>query len=124
MKTFYTAYAKTIDGTPFYFVKKYQTFPEYKDVPPILETYGMHKDFGIACKIAQVFDKDIRQKLLREMENNAASSKVLPLYPSAAEIYRLKRKHNPLLSLSKIFKLRFPKLIKQASFTSATAGNA
>ena len=92
MKPLYTAYAKAIDGTTFYFVKSYVTFPEYKDVPPILQTYGMHPNFEDACNIAEVYDKEIQQQLLNELETNTASSKVLPLYPSVAEIYSLRRK--------------------------------
>ena len=92
MKPIYTAYAKAIDDTTFYFVKSFLVFPEYPDVKPILQTYGMHTNFEDACNIAQVYDKEIQQQLLNELETNTASSKVLPLYPSVAEIYSLRRK--------------------------------
>ena len=92
MKPIYTAYAKAIDGITFYFVKSYIAFPEYKDVSPILQTYGMHADFERACHIAEIWDKEIQLQLLNELEKNSASSRVLPLYPSVAEIYSLRRK--------------------------------
>ncbi len=38
MENIYSAYVRTVNGDAFYFVKKYQVFPEYKDVPPILDS--------------------------------------------------------------------------------------
>lgn len=93
MKTFSTAYVKTINGIPFYFVKTYHSFPEYQNVPPILETYGMHTNFKKACKIAQVSDTATQQKLLNEIESKAAACKVIPLQPAETKMYNLKRKH-------------------------------
>ena len=103
MKPFYTAYAKSIDGTIFYFVKSFQTFPEFKSVPPILSTYGMHTNFDQACKIAQVTDKEIKLKLLNEIEISAAA--ILPVYPAAAEIYKLKRMQTGFPSILKLLRL-------------------
>lgn len=79
MENFYTTYRKTINGVTFYFVKKYQTFPEYKNVSPILENYGMHTDFKKACKIAMISDKAIQQQLLNTLEDNAAQTRVIQL---------------------------------------------
>jgi len=79
MENFYTTYRKTIDGVTFYFVKKYQTFPEYKNVSPILENYGMHTDFKQACKIAMITDQAIQKQLLDTLEVNAAQTKVVKL---------------------------------------------
>ena len=92
MNTFYTAYAKAIDGTTFYFVKSFQTFPEFKNVAPLLRTYGMHTNFESACHIAEIFDKEIQHDLLHTLEKDFASSKVLPVYPSVAEIYGVRKK--------------------------------
>lgn len=103
MKTFYTAYAKSIDGTTFYFVKSFQTFPEYKSVPPILLTYGMHTDFDRACSIAQITDREIKSQLLNEIEKSAAS--ILPLYPAAAEVYKLKRMQTGFPSILRLLRL-------------------
>ena len=105
MKIFYTAYAKPINGIPFYFVKSFKTFPEYGSVAPILETYGMHTNFEQACQIAMIFDKEIQQKLLVEMESNIASYNVLPLYPSVAEVYNLRRRQISFPSILKLFRL-------------------
>jgi len=101
MKPLYTAYSKTIDGVSFYFVKTYQSFPEYKNVPPLLENYSMHTNFEQACKIAMIFDKDIQHQLLTELEDTA-TSKVLSIYPTTAtKVYKLKYRQtfSPLLKL-------------------------
>lgn len=63
MEKFYNTYERTIDGTTFYFVKQYKVFPEYKNVPPILETYGMHTNFHKACLIAMIDDPLIQKNL-------------------------------------------------------------
>jgi hypothetical protein len=96
MKTFYTAYAKSIDGTTFYFIKTFQTFPDLQNIPPILVNYGMHPNFEQACRIAQIADKEIKLQLLNEIESNIVSAKALPLYPAVAEIYNLRRKQSSL----------------------------
>ena len=105
MKIFYTAYAKEIDGSTFYFVKSFQTFPEYQTLPPILETYGMHTNFEKACKIAMVYDKQIQQDLLNELESNSTSSKVLPKYAAAAEVYNIKRRQPVFPSILKLLRI-------------------
>ena len=93
MENFYTAYRKTIDGVTFYFVKKYQTFPEYKDVPSVLENYGMHTDFKKACKIAMISDKAIQQQLLDTLEIKTSQTKVIQLNRTKANsAYRMWQK--------------------------------
>ena len=77
MENFYTAYTRVVQNTTFYFVKKYITFPEYKDVPGVLESYGMHTDFNRACQIALINDKEIRKHLLADLQNNPNSAKVI-----------------------------------------------
>jgi hypothetical protein len=77
MENFYTAYTRVVQTTTFYFVKKYMTFPEYRDVPGVLESYGMHTDFNRACQIAQINNKEIRNNLLAELDNNPNSAKVI-----------------------------------------------
>ena len=103
MDTLYTAYAKSIDGITFYFVKSFHTFAEYQNVAPILKTYGMHPNFEEACNIAEIYDKEIQQQLINELETSSASSKVLPLYPSVAEIYSLRRRQTAIPSLLRLF---------------------
>src|SRR6266496_3878426 len=87
MENFYTAYTKTINGASFYFVKQYQTFPEYKNVPPVLENYGMHTDFKKACKIAMISDEAIQQQLFDTLPNSTVSAKLIRMNRSKAEIY-------------------------------------
>ena len=77
MENFYTAYTRVVQNTTFYFVKMYITFPEYKDLPGILESYGMHTDFNRACQIASVNDKEIRKQLLSDLQINPNSGKVI-----------------------------------------------
>ena len=105
METHYAAYVKTINGIPFYFVKGFKTFPEYKNVSPLLETYGMHTNFTTACNIAQVYDALIRQQLLDKIEKNAAACKVIPIKTQVGEIYNMKRRHMHFLSLLKLIGL-------------------
>ena len=105
MKNFYTAYTKNVDGTLFYFVKSFQTFPEYENVPPILEKYGMHANFDQACKIAMIYDKEIQQQLVNELQTDIASSNMSPLYPTASEVYNLRRRNTTFPSILKLLGL-------------------
>ena len=66
MEFFYTAYTKTINDITYYFVKKYTRFPELKNAPAVLESYGMHTNFNKACKIAAIEDPEIKQQLFKE----------------------------------------------------------
>ena len=77
MENFYTAYTRVVENTTFYFVKKYATFPEYKCVPGVLESYGMHSDFNRACEIAQINDKEIRTNLLTDLEKDPNTARVI-----------------------------------------------
>lgn len=80
MKTFYTAYTKPVQGMTYYFVKKFSTFPELNGVPDILESYGMHTDFKRACRIAELRDVVIMQKLLTNIEMaNTVNAKVIQM---------------------------------------------
>ena len=77
MENFYTSYTKVIENKTYYFVKKYLIFPEFKDVSPVLESYGMHTDFNKACSIASIHDPNIRQQLLNEAEGTIQQAKVI-----------------------------------------------
>jgi hypothetical protein len=79
MENFYTAYTKSIDGKVHYFVKKFIAYPELKDVPPFLESSGMHTDFNKACSIAGLNDARIKQQLLEEIDRNVPLAKVIEL---------------------------------------------
>ncbi len=86
METFYKAYSKTVQNKQYYFVKKYLSFPEYKEVADILEGYGMHTDFNKACDIAAVNNFDVRKKLLLEIQSSAPQAKVIELLPAEVPI--------------------------------------
>ena len=109
MKPLYTAYAKSINGTTFYFVKSFRTFPELKNVPPILEAYGMHTRFDKACEIAQIYDRETQLNLLYKIDN-ADAARVIPIQvaktkANKAEIYNLNRKHTIFPSLLKLLRI-------------------
>ncbi|MBC7423176.1 MAG: hypothetical protein H7334_06925 [Ferruginibacter sp.] len=67
MENSYTAYTKKINGTEFYFIKKYTCYPEVKNTPAILKSFGMHTNFLKACKIAEVHDEEIQQRLFKDV---------------------------------------------------------
>lgn len=79
MENFYTAYTKVIDNKTYYFVKKFLAFPEFKDVSPVQESYGMHLDFDKACNIAGVYDAKIKEQLLVEIDGSVQHAKIIDL---------------------------------------------
>ena len=85
MENFYTAYTKVVQNTTLYFVKKYITFPEFHNIPSVLENYGMHANFNRACEIAGVKDNDVRMQLLADIQDNESSAKIIHM-PAAKEI--------------------------------------
>ncbi len=82
MENFYTSYTKVIENKTYYFVKKFLIFPEFKDVAPVMESYGMHTDFKKACGIASIHDPKIREQLLNEAEGTIQQAKVIDLNSS------------------------------------------
>ncbi len=79
MENVYTSYTKTVQNTTFYFVKKFIVFPDFKEIEPFLESYGMHTDFDKACEIALIKDDSIKEMLLKEMNERGAKTKVIDL---------------------------------------------
>jgi hypothetical protein len=79
METFYTAYTKLLDYKTYYFVKKFTAFPELKNVPPILDAYGMHINFDKACSIAGITNTATKEQLLQQIEGNTPKAKVVDL---------------------------------------------
>ncbi len=77
MENFYTAYTKVIQNTTFYFVKKFTIFPEFKDMPAVLESFGMHTDFNKACDIASINDETTRKNLFEDVQNQDISAKII-----------------------------------------------
>jgi Zn-dependent membrane protease YugP len=79
METIYTAYTKTLDYKTYYFVKKFTAFPEFKNVSPVLESYGMNVSFDKACSIAGIKDAAIKEQLLQQVDKNVPKAKVVEL---------------------------------------------
>lgn len=79
MENLYTAYTKVMDNKTYYFVKKYLVFPEFKDVEPMQESFGMHTDFNKACSIAGISDLIIRDRLFNEAMAIVQQAKVIDL---------------------------------------------
>lgn len=77
MENFYKAYTKDVQNETLYFVKKFIMFPELKDVPGVLESFGMHADFNRACEIAGINDKDIRKQLFADITDNESNAKII-----------------------------------------------
>lgn len=102
MENFYSAYVRIVDGNSFYFVKKYQLFPELKGVPAILDTYAMHTDFEKACKIAMISDKAVQQQLINELQLSNPFTAVNKKQPAKARIYKLKPRQIHFPSLFKL----------------------
>lgn len=64
MKDSYEAYIKEVNGIPLYFVKHFLVFPDYNNIEPVVQGYGMHADFDKACSIAGILDPAIRKSIL------------------------------------------------------------
>jgi hypothetical protein len=79
MENVYTSYTRRIESVTYYFVKKFVVFADLKDVPPILEGYGMHTNFDQACTIAGIIDIEIKNQLLTEIETGLKQAKVIDL---------------------------------------------
>ena len=79
MKNVFTGYTKIVENETFYFVKKYTAFPELKGVPDFLESFGMHKDFNEACKIAAITDAAIKEYLLSQMTETENDTRVIQM---------------------------------------------
>lgn len=77
MEYLYNCYTKNIENQTYFFVKKYLAFPEYTNVAPVLESYGMHTDFNKACSIALIFDATLKEQLLNEANGAVPQAKVI-----------------------------------------------
>ncbi len=79
MKSIYQAYTRDINGKMHYFVKKFNCYPEFKDLPPVMMAMGMHKDFLKACELADVEDDYTVQSLMEELNLTKVSGKIIPI---------------------------------------------
>ncbi len=84
METVYTAYTKLLDFKVYYFIKQFSAFPEFKNVSPVLDKYGMHTDFDKACSIAGVTDAAIKARLFKEAEATMHRAKIVDLITNTA----------------------------------------
>jgi len=105
MDNLYTAYTKEIDGVIFYFVKKYQTFPEFTNVPPLLENYGMHTDFRKACKIASIYDEAVQEQLSATVQLPESRSQIIKMNRNKLHLYNFKN-WQIIPSMLKLLKVR------------------
>ena len=78
-KNTYTAYTRVINQRTHYFVKKFDSFPGLNNIPPILDSMGMHRDFLKACELANVYDEAVITNLMEELELTKVSGKVMPI---------------------------------------------
>lgn len=104
MEHYYTSYTKTINNTTYYFVKKYTRFPELKNAPAILESYGMHTNFNKACNIAAIQNPAIRQQLFKEAEPGLTYGQNIAAIPSApllSKSLRLEKVNNKTFLVTK-----------------------
>ncbi|MEO6682709.1 MAG: hypothetical protein ABIN48_07760 [Ginsengibacter sp.] len=70
MENIYSAYTKKVNNETLYFVKKYTSFTDIEGSPQILSEFGMHSSFFKACKIAQIFNKEIINELAIQVHLN------------------------------------------------------
>lgn len=68
MEYLYSLNTKMIDDKIYYFAKKIMTFPEFEGLANVVIGYGMHTNFEIACRIADIHDSGCRKQLLSELE--------------------------------------------------------
>jgi hypothetical protein len=79
METYFTAYTKLLDFKIYYFIKRFSAFPEFKNVSPVMEAYGMHTDFDKACSFAGVTDEATKASLLKEANCSKPTAKIVAL---------------------------------------------
>ncbi len=79
MAQVYTAYTKSIGDTTYFFVKSFQSFPDLKDVPSVLENFGMHTNFDKACSIAAIHDAKTKAQIFNDLNSHVPMAKVIEL---------------------------------------------
>ena len=72
-----------VDNVTYYFVKKFMTFPEYKDTCNVLVNCGMHTDFNKACDIATISEASIRESLWNNINGSVSIAKVVDMHSIA-----------------------------------------
>lgn len=80
MENIFKAHTREINGKTFFFVKKYTIFPEYDNLPPVLNAMGMHTNFYKASRIAGLYDDAIISGLLNELHIIPDSAREIRLH--------------------------------------------
>lgn len=83
MKQVYCAYLKQVNDITYFFVKKYQTFPDIPGVPDIQQGFGMHEEFHKACAIAGLTDPSRIQELYQQCLATLPQAKIIELSQDA-----------------------------------------
>ena len=91
MENIYTAYIREVNGVDFYFVKKYNIFPEVTGSLKVLESFGMHSNFYRACDIAKIYDEATINKLLNGFHIRPEDTKIAPVKPVNALTHSLRK---------------------------------
>lgn len=100
MENIYKAYSREVNGKTFFFVKKYNVFPEFKDYPKILDSMGMHTDFYRAYHLAKINDEAILNQLVSELNILPEPTKSTQMHGVRAVTHTLiKNTHQALLKL-------------------------
>ncbi len=79
MHYIYEAYTKEVNGVVHYFVKRYLRIPELKQVPDLMEGFGMHQDFYKAYHIAGVADQQQINQLFGQVNQPTEAAKVIDI---------------------------------------------
>lgn len=78
-KSIYTAYTRLINGQTYYFVKKYDTFEGVRNIPPVLDSMGMHRNFLKACEFANVEKEEDIMNLMDQLDLTYYDGKIIPV---------------------------------------------
>lgn len=103
-KSIYTAYTRTVNDKTFYFVKKYNDYEGVRNLPPVLDSMGMHKDFLRACELANVEREEDVMQLMDQLNLTFYSGKVISVsqLPEERETSRSSSIWYPQYWLSKL----------------------
>lgn len=80
MENYFKAYTRLVQGTPYYFVKKYTIFPEDPHIPDILEKMGMHTEFLAACALVGLQEGLVIDRLFQGLQEQEAMAPVIPMH--------------------------------------------
>jgi hypothetical protein len=83
MKQVYSAYLKQVNDVTYFFVKKYQSFPDIPGIPDIQQGFGMHENFEKACAIAGLTDATCMQELYQACLASLPQAKIIELSTDA-----------------------------------------